>query len=238
MGPLVSCIMPTYNRRGFIPHALHYWERQDYDNKELLVLDDGIDPVEDLIPNDSRIQYVRLLPPRMRLGAKLNYGCSQVAGRYIALWDDDDWYSPSRLTRQVRALEAGFNVCGCADLLYYDIVKGKAFRYRYPTGLPPFLLGSTQCFTHEQWVMHPFMPIDVGSDLYFVRSVPKELVHAISGAWFSVHIIHRSNIDPKNTGGRWWEPFPIEDFGAIMGDDWQYYAHPLEGVGLRWPLPR
>src|SRR5205823_462641 len=43
--PLVSCIMPTYNRRPFLPLALDAFHNQDYLNKELLVIDDGTDPV-------------------------------------------------------------------------------------------------------------------------------------------------------------------------------------------------
>jgi len=36
--PLVSCIMPTANRRAFVPHAIRYFLRQDYAQRELVVL--------------------------------------------------------------------------------------------------------------------------------------------------------------------------------------------------------
>ena len=58
--PLISCIMPTFDRRDFIPHAINYFQRQDYPNKQLIILDDGSDAVGDLIPSDERIQYIRL----------------------------------------------------------------------------------------------------------------------------------------------------------------------------------
>jgi len=73
--PLISCILPTYNRRGFLPHAIHYFLRQDYPNKELLIVDDGADAVGDLIPADPRIRYIRL-PQKITLGAKLNLCCT------------------------------------------------------------------------------------------------------------------------------------------------------------------
>jgi len=47
MTPKISCIMPTYNRREFIPQALKYFERQDYPNKELIIVDDGTDTIAD-----------------------------------------------------------------------------------------------------------------------------------------------------------------------------------------------
>lgn len=43
--PLISCVLPTYNRRRFIPLAPQCFLSQDYPDKELLLLDDGTDPV-------------------------------------------------------------------------------------------------------------------------------------------------------------------------------------------------
>ena len=39
--PLVSCIMPTHNRCCFAPQAIEYFLRQNYADKELIVIDDG-----------------------------------------------------------------------------------------------------------------------------------------------------------------------------------------------------
>ena len=58
--PLASCIMPTANRRRFVPEAIRYFLAQDYPNKELIVIDDGAAAVVDLIPENERIRYIRL----------------------------------------------------------------------------------------------------------------------------------------------------------------------------------
>ncbi|MEO6719299.1 MAG: glycosyltransferase [Ferruginibacter sp.] len=55
--PLVSCIMPTYNRRKFIPHAIRYFLRQDYEHKQLIIVDDGTDKIEELVPGSTSIRY-------------------------------------------------------------------------------------------------------------------------------------------------------------------------------------
>src|SRR5262249_53600259 len=57
--PLVSCIMPTADRHAFIPRAIRQFCRQDYPERELIVLDAGQNPVLDLIPADPRIRYIR-----------------------------------------------------------------------------------------------------------------------------------------------------------------------------------
>jgi glycosyltransferase involved in cell wall biosynthesis len=40
--PIASCIIPTANRRRFVPQAIRYFLTQDYPNKELIVVDDEI----------------------------------------------------------------------------------------------------------------------------------------------------------------------------------------------------
>jgi glycosyltransferase involved in cell wall biosynthesis len=104
--PLVSCIMPTHNRRAFLPLALKAFESQDYPAKELIVVDDGSDPIGDLLEKISTARYIRL-PERISIGAKRNLACTEARGAIIAHWDDDDWYAPQRLRWQVAPLLAG-----------------------------------------------------------------------------------------------------------------------------------
>ena len=104
--PLVSCIMPTYNRRAFVPLALEYFLRQDYPNRELIIVDDGNDGIGDLTKNLPNVHY-HLLRGRKSIGAKRNFACQQAHGEIIAHWDDDDWYSSDRLRYQVMPLIAG-----------------------------------------------------------------------------------------------------------------------------------
>jgi glycosyltransferase involved in cell wall biosynthesis len=101
--PLVSCIMPTKNRRRFVAQSLRYFEEQDYPNKELIVVDDGEDLVVDLVSQRPNVYY--LAPQYARtVGAKRNIACEAAHGDFICHWDDDDWYSPSRLSYQMQLL--------------------------------------------------------------------------------------------------------------------------------------
>ena len=77
--PLVSCIMPTHGRRRFVPLAVRYYLRQDYPHLELIVVDDGPDPIADVIPDDPRIRYVRL-DRRLSVGAKRNRAIAEARG--------------------------------------------------------------------------------------------------------------------------------------------------------------
>src|SRR2546421_11736388 len=92
---LISCIMPTYNRREFIPQALKYFERQDYPYKELIIVDDGTDTIIDLLPTHLQITYI-MLSERCTLGMKCNIACSLAKGEVICHFDDDDYFAPHR----------------------------------------------------------------------------------------------------------------------------------------------
>lgn len=221
--PLVSCIMPTYNRREFVPHAIHYFLRQDYPNKELIIIDDGTDIIEDLVPNDERILYFRL-KQKITLGAKLNLACEHAQGTIIAHWDDDDWYAPRRLTCQTETLlNEGTDVCGINNLLYFDMHRNRAFQYIYPPNQRKWLLGSTLCYQKNIWTNIRFADIDVGMDGLFVWAIPPHRVTVLQDSTFSVFMIHKHNVSPKITSGAWWHPYPVEKIQHLLDSDWAFY---------------
>ena len=87
---LVTCIVPTADRRRFVPQAVAQFLQQDYANRELIVLDDGAQSVEDLMPDDPRVRYVRD-ERKSPVGIKRNRLCELARGDVIVHWDDDDW---------------------------------------------------------------------------------------------------------------------------------------------------
>jgi Methyltransferase domain/Glycosyl transferase family 2 len=218
--PLVSCIMPTHDRRPFVPAAIRLFLRQDFPNKELVIVDDGTDAVGDLVPADSPIRYVRL-SRRTTVGAKRNLACEQAAGSLIAHWDDDDWHAPRRLRCQVEALlDAGADLCGLKTLLFYDRRNDRAWRYAYPDDQRPWLSGSSLLYRRDFWTGHRFPEIDVGEDSQFVwRADPRRLT-ALADLTIHVGIIHGRNVAPKDTRGAWWRPHPVDEIRQILGDDW------------------
>lgn len=228
--PLVSCVMPTYNRRKFVPHAIRYFLRQEHPNKELIIVDDGTDCIEDLVPVHKAIKYVRL-KNKITLGEKLNIACSNASGSVIANWDDDDWYAPRRLSYQVNALRNNeTKVCGINNLLYYDLYQNKAYQYKYPDNQRKWLLGSSLCYYKSHWEANAFEKINVGMDGLFIWKTSSSMVAALEDSTMSVHMIHDQNISPKNTTGEWWHQYPVEDIKQIMQSDLEYYMEEKEAV--------
>ncbi len=222
--PLVSCLMPTYNRRPFIGKAIEYFFRQDYPNRELIIIDDGTDMIKDLVPDDGRIRYFRL-DKKIALGAKLNMACEHARGTIMAHWDDDDWYACRRLTYQVETLvRQGTDICGLKNLLYYDIGRRRGYQYVYPENRRKWLLGSTLCYMKSHWAGNRFREIDVGMDGYFVWAARPDRVTILEDPTFAVFMIHAGNVSPKKTGGAWWHPHPVEEIQNIVGSDLHFYT--------------
>lgn len=103
--PMVSVITPTYNRRPFIPYLVKCFLAQDYpqDRMELIVIDDGTDKIHDLLPKQDNIKYVALAE-KLTLGAKRNLSHKYATGTIIVYFDDDDHYSPERVSHAVTRL--------------------------------------------------------------------------------------------------------------------------------------
>jgi glycosyltransferase involved in cell wall biosynthesis/GT2 family glycosyltransferase len=230
--PLVSCIMPTFDRRSFVPQAVRYFLRQDYPATELVIVDDGPQPVSDLLPVDARIVYQRL-DARTVLGAKRNLACELARGSIIAHWDDDDWASPQRLSVQVAALtDSGADVCGAASMLYYDPVSSSAWRFTWPGGQRQWAAGPSLCFSKELWRRSPFPDVTIGEDTRFVFSPAVRRVADVRAAGCVVGIIHSRNTAPKSVRGPHWDSRPVREVEDLLGDDMAFYRGLVPGLAI------
>jgi glycosyltransferase involved in cell wall biosynthesis len=70
---------------------------------EWIVVDDGIDPIEDLVSQHPLVRYFRL-PEKMPLGKKRNFMHDQARGDILVYMDDDDYYPPCRIQHAVETL--------------------------------------------------------------------------------------------------------------------------------------
>jgi O-antigen biosynthesis protein len=220
---LVSCIMPTFNRRAYVPQAIRYFLRQDYPNRELIVVDDGSDPVADLIPADPRIRYVAPAD-HLVLGEKRNRACELAEGEIIVHWDDDDWSAPHRLSYQVAELERhGADVCGTRRELFYDAAAGRAWLFEYPPRVRRRLAGNTLCYRKQVWGRRPFAPLAVGEDARFLHSSHARNAIALDDHRFCVGIVHAANTSPKITTAAGWRPYPAGDVRRLLRADLSFY---------------
>ncbi len=221
---LVSCIMPTYNRRRFVPQAIRYFLRQDYPNRELIIVDDGADTVGDLAPADPRIRYERL-PSKKSIGAKRNLACELARGSLIVHWDDDDWMADWRLSYQVSSLTgtAGKEVCGLSGVYYFAPRAGRSWFYQYPAGGKSWVAGNTLCYRKDSWRAKPFADVNEGEDTQFVWARAASSILALTRPEFYVGMVHECNASPKRTNDPRWQVRAVEQIRGVVGADFGFY---------------
>jgi glycosyltransferase involved in cell wall biosynthesis len=211
--------MPTFNRRAFVPLAVRYFQRQDYPNAELLVLDDGSDPVADCLPGDRRIRYVRL-KEKLTIGAKRNLACAQSCGDFIVHWDDDDWQPPDRIRRQVAALaQQNADVCGSSRVYYYDTARDQSWLYEFRNRQKPWLGGNTLAYRRSLWERNKFPEVQVGEDARFLWTHSPKKILDIADPALCVGMIHDSNASPKDTKAPWWQLLDDRRVQQLLGSD-------------------
>jgi ADP-heptose:LPS heptosyltransferase len=221
---LVSCITPTYKRGRFLCRAIEYFARQDYPNRELIVIDDEENAASGPVAEAPGVRHIRL-DERKSVGEKRNIGCRAAAGSIILHWDDDDWQAPWRISYQVRELLArGADICGLESEMYLNTTSGEAWRYVYAASARRWVAGNTLCYKRSFWEAHPFADVQVGEDIRFVSEAEPSRVWSLTDSSFIIGIIHPENVSPKHTKDRSWKAWPPAEAYRLMGDDRLFYG--------------
>ena len=119
--PLVSVIIPTYNRPDFLDEAILSVVCQTYKNIEILVIDDGssINYAESICEKYSNCKYLHKI--NGGLSSARNYGIANANGELIAFLDDDDFWLKTKIEKQVKILYLFSNLYLYAHQLIYQI---------------------------------------------------------------------------------------------------------------------
>ena len=124
--PMVSVCTPTFNRRPFIRAMMQCFNHQTYprERMEWIIIDDGTDPIEDLVSSHPCVRYFRL-EEKISLGKKRNMMHKKARGDIIVYMDDDDYYPPERVSHAVDTLldhktrKTGVKLAGSSEMYIY-----------------------------------------------------------------------------------------------------------------------
>ena len=138
MNPRVTVLMLTFNRPQFISRAVESIQRQTLQDWELIVVHDG--PNEEIAEilrgwegKEPRIRYFRRLE-KGNIAQANNFGLAKARGRYVAVLDDDDyWSEPDKLERQIRFLDENPDYVACGGgAITIDQEGRETLRYLKP----------------------------------------------------------------------------------------------------------
>lgn len=227
--PLISCVMVTADRHRFCGRAIKSYIDQSYPNKELIVLDNGETPMDDLLVDvpDSEIRYTRVTKtPDMTLGDLRNESLSLVGGDIVVpQWDDDDWSPPNRLEYQYQSL-VSHEVEACtllATLMHVDHPRyfDNPFLGLLAGGVPPTIMhrrddsvrfpslprkGDT--VYKSAWMKRPYLILPMSDSHLYMRYFHGDNV------WEIDHFLRRMRNTPKDfIAYGWWKYVRRNEFG-------------------------
>ncbi|MDY6838736.1 MAG: glycosyltransferase [Thermodesulfobacteriota bacterium] len=101
--PTVSVVIPTYNRALFLKEAIDSALAQDFEDFEVIVVDDGsTDTTHELLKSYPQVCVVT--QDHRGVSAARNAGIARASGRFLAFLDSDDLWLPEKLMAQIAFL--------------------------------------------------------------------------------------------------------------------------------------
>lgn len=141
-GPLVSVVIPVYNGERYLRAALDSVLGQTHPAVEVVAVNDGSTDGSDAILTEysERIHVVR--QANAGVGQARNAGIRAAAGEFIAFLDQDDWWLPEKLQKQL-PLFAADSAVGLvhAPVFYFDNAAGHPVEPLNPHARPELLTG-------------------------------------------------------------------------------------------------
>ncbi|HEY2920519.1 MAG TPA: glycosyltransferase family A protein [Candidatus Binatia bacterium] len=137
MSPVVSVIIPTFNRWPLVGEAVESVFGQSYSDFELIVVDDGStdETQQELAKFRSRLRL--FVKAREGVATARNFGVSQAVGRYIAFLDSDDLWQPKKLEIQTAFMEKdpSVQICQTEEIwLRHGVRVNPKARHQKPSG--------------------------------------------------------------------------------------------------------
>lgn len=160
--PLISVIVPTYNRADLILETVDSILGQTYHNIEVIIVSDGgTDSTPEVLSSicDERLQFIMLQKNNGRPAVPRNVGLRKAKGKYIAFCDDDDVWYPQKLEQQVKILTNNSDILlTCSNAITFPDEhprvcvskwKNQTISYDYAINNSNLVVNSTVLFRKE-----------------------------------------------------------------------------------------
>lgn len=133
---LVSVIIPTYNRFNYLLNTIKSVKNQTYKNIEIIIVNDCSTQEEYYnykfencivinLDKNSKERFGHASPG----GYQRSQGMKIASGTYIAFVDDDDYWLPNKLEKQINAMETSRCLISCTDGFFGNGIYDKTKKY-------------------------------------------------------------------------------------------------------------
>jgi glycosyltransferase involved in cell wall biosynthesis len=137
VSPVVSVVIPTFNRWPLVGEAVESVCAQSYSDFELIVVDDGSTDETQKELGKFRSRLRLFVKAREGVAAARNFGVSRAAGRYVAFLDSDDLWRPKKLEMQTAFMKKNpaVQICQTEEIwLRHGVRVNPKSRHQKPSG--------------------------------------------------------------------------------------------------------
>lgn len=184
----VSAIMITgkdrYHER-FARKSVENFHQQTYQNKSLLIVNDGEYSLKDL--ECSIVRELRL-KDKKHLTQLRNIGLEMANTDFVIQWDDDDWRVPELIEKQlVLLLKSGKKACFLKTQLRYSFLHNSAYVFSWVTGVWGTILHK------KNDTRYPYPPAkgQKDSDVAFAQKFDAVVLDNLP--WYYIRFFHGHN---------------------------------------------
>ena len=136
MDDLVTVIIPTYNRFTYLLNTLKSVQNQTYKNIEIIIVNDGSSQEEYYhhkfegcivvnMDKNTKTRFGHASPG----GFQRSIGMKIASGKYMAFVDDDDYWMPDKIEKQVAAMKETGCLMSCTDGYYGNGIYNPEQKY-------------------------------------------------------------------------------------------------------------
>lgn len=184
MMPLVTAIVLTHNRKDLVVRAIDSVLVQTYPNIECVVVDDASnDGTKEMLSVRSDIRYI-YIPKEESCGGNhaRNVGIKSAKGEYVAFLDDDDYWLPNKIDKQVALIKEK----GC------EVVYG---------GMRAELVAKDNTIRYEDWAPHE------GGEGDLSKKILTKIYTTTSGLLVSKSALERVGLFDEKL--RYWQEYEL-----------------------------
>lgn len=161
---LVSVLMGTCKgRKPLLKQAVKYFHRQDYNPKELLIVDDDPEPGDLSFIDHPAVKYIHLDRPA-RIGEKMNVAVKASKADHFIKLDDDDWHSPKLVSALMTELYEEDPKASLIGHRYFPVFMLEDWTVKEPERVRT---GAAVCFHRRIWSRRQFREDTQVEDTYF-----------------------------------------------------------------------
>ena len=121
---LVTVAIAVYNGEKYLDRCLNSVKDQDYENLEVLIVDDGstdgsVDIIKEYCNTDPRFKLI-IHPQNMGLPVTRNTCIKEAKGKYLAMIDVDDYLEKDYVSAMLKSIKRNnVRLCLCHHVTHY-----------------------------------------------------------------------------------------------------------------------